>query len=61
MLDIMKNQIPCFRFNQCFGILGVLDRLHGTDLLFRSTKNYDRHRTMLTLIPARKQYPDKKD
>lgn len=46
------------KFNQCFGVLGVLDRLHGTDLLFRSTRNYDRHRTLCTFIPARDLYPD---
>lgn len=49
------------KFNQCFGILGVLDRIHGTDRLFRSTRNYDRHTTLLTLTPARQLYPDKND
>ena len=26
------------RFNQCFGVLGILDYLHGTDDMFRSSK-----------------------
>jgi sterol desaturase/sphingolipid hydroxylase (fatty acid hydroxylase superfamily) len=26
------------KFNQCFGVLGLLDYLHGTDSLFRSSK-----------------------
>ena len=26
------------KFNQCFGVLGILDYLHGTDTLFRNTK-----------------------
>ena len=26
------------KFNQCFGVLGILDYLHGTDSHFRSTK-----------------------
>jgi hypothetical protein len=26
------------KFTQCFGVLGILDYLHGTNSLFRSTK-----------------------
>ena len=26
------------KFNQCYGVLGILDYLHGTDTLFRSNK-----------------------
>lgn len=26
------------KFNQCFGVLGILDYLHGTDTIFRSSK-----------------------
>ncbi|XP_039280643.1 fatty acid hydroxylase domain-containing protein 2 isoform X2 [Nilaparvata lugens] len=46
------------KFNQCYGVLGVLDRLHGTDTVFRNSRNYARHLTMLTLVPARELYPD---
>ncbi|XP_044728947.1 fatty acid hydroxylase domain-containing protein 2 isoform X2 [Chrysoperla carnea] len=46
------------KFNQCFGVLGVLDRLHGTDKLFRSTRAYARHIMMLSFIPAREAFPD---
>jgi methylsterol monooxygenase len=26
------------KFTQCYGVLGILDYLHGTDTLFRSNK-----------------------
>ena len=26
------------KFNQCYGVLGILDYIHGTDTLFRSNK-----------------------
>ena len=26
------------KFNQCFGVLGILDYLHGTDIQFRESK-----------------------
>lgn len=46
------------RFNQCFGTLGLLDYLHGTDTLFRSNKAYQRHITLMSSKPARDLYPD---
>ena len=46
------------KFNQCYGVLGVLDRLHGTDSLFRRSKAYSRHILGLTLVPLRDLYPD---
>ena len=46
------------RFNQCYGVLGVLDRFHGTDSLFRSSKAYNRHVMMLSLVPAREAFPE---
>uniref|UniRef100_A0A182K516 Uncharacterized protein n=1 Tax=Anopheles christyi TaxID=43041 RepID=A0A182K516_9DIPT len=45
-------------FNQCFGVLGVLDRLHGTDALFRTKKAYARYIMMLSFIPAREAFPE---
>jgi hypothetical protein len=48
----------CGRFNQWFGLFGVLDRLHGTDTVFRNSRSYARHTTLLTLVPAREVYPD---
>lgn len=48
------------KFNQCFGVLGVLDRLHGTDTLFRSTRAFARHIMMLSFIPPRDAIPDLK-
>ena len=50
--------IELFRFNQNFGVLGVLDRLHGTDSMFRKTKAYERHIMLLSLVPIKELYPD---
>jgi len=47
------------KFTQCYGVLGILDYLHGTDDLFRSSVNYKRHITLLSTTPAREQFPDK--
>ncbi|XP_046394002.1 fatty acid hydroxylase domain-containing protein 2 isoform X2 [Ischnura elegans] len=46
------------KFNQCYGVLGLMDRLHGTDSVFRSTSAYSRHIMMLSLIPPREVFPD---
>lgn len=46
------------KFNQNYGILGVLDRIHGTDTLFRASKMYQRHIMLLSLVPLRHQIPD---
>ncbi|KAI4462903.1 sterol desaturase [Holotrichia oblita] len=46
------------KFNQCFGVLGLLDRIHGTDTNFRSTRAYTRHIMMLSFIPPREAFPD---
>ncbi|KAM8900171.1 fatty acid hydroxylase domain-containing protein 2 isoform 5-T5 [Spinachia spinachia] len=46
------------RFNQCFGVFGVLDRLHGTDAKFRLTKQYERHSLLTGLTPLSESVPD---
>lgn len=46
------------KFNQNFGMLGVLDRLHGTDRQFRNSKVYHRHIMLLSLVPLKQLYPD---
>ncbi|XP_022911441.1 fatty acid hydroxylase domain-containing protein 2 isoform X2 [Onthophagus taurus] len=46
------------KFNNCFGVLGLLDRVHGTDTSFRSTRAYQRHIMMLSFVPPREAYPD---
>ncbi|XP_062909177.1 fatty acid hydroxylase domain-containing protein 2 isoform X2 [Mobula hypostoma] len=46
------------RFNQCFGVLGVLDRLHQTDTVFRASKQYERHTLLLGLVPLSETIPD---
>ncbi|WAQ99648.1 FXDC2-like protein [Mya arenaria] len=44
-------------FNQNFGVLGVLDRLHGTDIQFHASKQYQRHVMLLNTVPLNSQYP----
>ena len=46
------------RFNQNFGVLGILDRLHNTDEGFRHSKAYERHILLLGLSPAKELIPD---
>ncbi|KAK0131154.1 Fatty acid hydroxylase domain-containing protein 2 [Merluccius polli] len=46
------------KFNQCFGVLGVLDRLHGTDGKFRQTKQYERHFLFTNFTPLSESIPD---
>ncbi|XP_051955324.1 fatty acid hydroxylase domain-containing protein 2 [Xyrauchen texanus] len=46
------------KFNQCYGVLGVLDRLHGTDNKFRHSKAYERHTVLLSLTPLSESIPD---
>lgn len=46
------------KFVNNFGVLGVLDRLHGTDALFRASKAYQRHFLLLGLVPLSQQIPD---
>jgi len=41
-------------------VLGILDYLHGTDTLFRESKNFERHITVLGTTPVRELIPDKK-
>jgi len=48
------------KFTQCYGVLGILDYLHGTDTLFRESKNFERHITVLGTTPVRELIPDKK-
>ncbi|VDI64835.1 methylsterol monooxygenase [Mytilus galloprovincialis] len=45
-------------FINCFGVLGILDRLHGTDNIFRASKAYKRDKISLSLTPMSQQYPD---
>jgi len=50
------------KFNQCYGVLGILDYLHGTDKGFRASKEYERHIMLLGTTPLRETFPDvKKD
>ncbi len=51
--------ISC-RFNQCYGVLGILDYLHGTDVSFRKGKSYERHVVLTGFTPANQLHPDEK-
>lgn len=46
------------KFINNFGMLGVLDRLHGTDSLFRASRAYQRHIMLLGFVPLSVQLPD---
>ena len=46
------------KFVNCFGVLGILDRLHGTDNIFRKSKQYQRHFLFFSLTPPREMVPD---
>jgi methylsterol monooxygenase len=43
------------RFNENFGVLGLMDYLHGTDIEFRASTQYLEHRTYFSFD----EYPDK--
>ncbi|MEQ2206317.1 hypothetical protein XENOCAPTIV_027726 [Xenoophorus captivus] len=45
-------------FNQCYGVFGILDRLHSTDSKFRQTKQYERHTLLTSLTPLTQSIPD---
>ncbi|EDL07776.1 fatty acid hydroxylase domain-containing protein 2 [Mus musculus] len=44
--------------NQCYGVLGLMDHLHGTDTLFKQTKAYERHVILLGFTPLSESIPD---
>ncbi|XP_014865769.1 PREDICTED: fatty acid hydroxylase domain-containing protein 2 [Poecilia mexicana] len=58
LLDPLISASPGSRFNQCFGVFGVLDRLHGTDSRFRQTKQYERHTLLTSLTPLTHSIPE---
>ncbi|XP_055705673.1 fatty acid hydroxylase domain-containing protein 2-like [Phlebotomus papatasi] len=46
------------KFNNCFGVIGLLDWLHGTDKMFRASRAFDRHKISLTVASQREKFPD---
>lgn len=46
------------RFTNNFGVLGILDRLHGTDEAFKKTAAYQRHRIVLSFTPSNQMFTD---
>ncbi|XP_072040673.1 fatty acid hydroxylase domain-containing protein 2-like [Amphiura filiformis] len=49
------------KFVNNFGVLGILDRLHGTDTLFRKTKYFERRRWVFSFTPVQELIPDEKE
>ncbi|XP_063706615.1 fatty acid hydroxylase domain-containing protein 2-like [Culicoides brevitarsis] len=47
------------KFNNCYGVLGFLDWLHGTDTMFKKTKSFSRNKILLSTKSMRELYPDK--
>ena len=43
-----------------FGVIGVLDYLHGTDTMFRQSKGYQRHFILLGWGSAKEIIPNTK-
>ena len=61
MTNTIKNYNDIFfRFNECFGVTGLLDWLHGTDKNYRNSVNAKRHRTLWTTASATELYPEEK-
>jgi len=48
------------KFNNNFGVLGILDSFHGTDSHFKNSKQAQRNRTLTSFTPAHDLYPDPK-
>ncbi|XP_077976349.1 fatty acid hydroxylase domain-containing protein 2-like [Styela clava] len=46
------------KFNEMFGVLGILDRLHNTDTKFRLSIQCKRNQTFFSFTPIRKLIPD---
>ncbi|KAK5966872.1 Dietary restriction down regulated [Trichostrongylus colubriformis] len=46
-------------FNECFGVLGILDYLHGTANTFRRSVHFKRHITYFSWTPIKEIFPDK--
>ena len=49
------------KFNQNYGVLGVLDYLHGTDRVFRDHVASKRHKTFFNFEAPRQVFPDAKN
>lgn len=49
------------KFVNNFGVLGILDRLHGTDAKFRKTKYFQRRRWLFGFSPIQQLIPDDVD
>ena len=49
------------KFNQCYGVIGLLDYLHATDRQFRLSKQFSRNVLLLGLTPLTETFPDEKE
>ena len=50
-----------FSFTNNFGVLGILDHLHGTDVDFRKHISSKRHFTLKSFASAKEVVPDTKE
>ena len=50
-----------FSFTNNFGVLGILDHLHGTDVEFRKHISSKRHFTLKGFASAKEVVPDAKE
>ena len=41
-----------------YGVLGIMDHLHGTDKAFHQSKDYERHFVLTGLTSAKELIPD---
>ncbi|XP_055693628.1 fatty acid hydroxylase domain-containing protein 2-like [Lutzomyia longipalpis] len=46
------------KFNNCYGVIGLLDWLHGTDKMFRASRAFDRHKVSFSIASQRDKFPD---
>lgn len=46
------------KFSSCYGVCGLLDYLHGTDAVFRSSKQYHRNIVLVGTEPLTATFPD---
>lgn len=56
-INILTVRIFDFRFNYNYGVIGLMDYLHGTDSLFRKSKQFLRNKRTWTTTPVKVLIP----
>lgn len=59
--EFFVNFFILHRFTNNYGILGLLDWLHGTDFIYRKSVQFKRDYIIMDLVPAIDKYPDEKN